>query len=177
MQVAKLILMGIKVQTNIDKLMSNARTKCIEAVEEKIIVAFRLALTDAVSYAKQNSREGSIERYTDRTGALNSSTGFNLYRSGELIHSFFQGEGGDGTGHSSGVSTGQRVAEEESNELRERWVCGVMVAGMHYAAAVEAKGYDVLTAAEFKLPEFLKGRLEAVFGNSEAFSIIRTNEY
>ncbi|MFS0489898.1 hypothetical protein [Leadbetterella byssophila] len=177
MQVVKLKEMGVKVVTNIDKLIAGAKAKALEAIEGKIIEAFRLALMDAVGYAKQSSREGSIKRYKDQTGALSSSTGFNLYRSGELVHSYFQGEGGDGSGHGSGVSTGQRVAEEESSDLRERWICGVMVAGMHYAAAVEAKGYDVLTAAEFKLPEFLEGRLKAVFGNSEAFSITRTNEY
>jgi len=169
--------MGLKVEFDINKVLAEAKERLRENTEEKLITAFRLAFTDAVNYAKLNDRDGATERYTDRTGALNSSTGFQLYRDGELVHSYFQAEGGDGSGHSSGVSAGHRVAEEGARSMADKWICGVMVAGMYYAGYVEAKGYDVLTAAEFKLPEILRGKLEAVFGGSQDFKITHTDEF
>jgi hypothetical protein len=177
MQVAKIIQMGIKIQTDIDKLMAQAKVKCKEAIEEKILIAFRLAFTDAANYAKGNQRDGGNDRYTDQTGALNSSTGFQLFKHGEQVASYFGGEGGDGTGHSIGQATGQRTAGDAGSEMASRWICGVLVAGMDYAVYVEARGFDVLTAAEFKLPGLIRERLIAVFGNSGAFQINTTNEF
>lgn len=89
--------------------------------------------------------------FHDRTGNLRGSIGYVLYRNGVAIHdNFAQVLGGD-----LGPDKGKSLAEEVGK--RTVGLTLVIVAGMEYAAALEAGGawklksrraYDVLTSAE-----------------------------
>lgn len=107
----------------------------------------------AVNYARQH---GS---YTDRTGNLRSSVAYAIIFDGQIKKSQFQGD-----------DVGKGEARKLINELAAQFPQGmvlVIVAGMEYAAAVESKGYDVITGsshfADTELIPFLKKRLGVAF--------------
>ncbi|MBD0822639.1 hypothetical protein [Aestuariibaculum marinum] len=77
--------------------------------------------------------------YTDRTGNLRSSIGYIILLDGKVIFKNFSGK-------QNGKSKAQEFANEVALKYPEGYVL-VGVAGMDYAAAVEAKGYDVITGS------------------------------
>jgi hypothetical protein len=151
--------MAIKVKVNID--WAKVKQQLIEQIDARVIFAFQNACNDAVTFAK--TKHG----YTQQTGALNSSTGYQLYKDGSLIHSRFeQSQGGsdeDGA-RAKGVAAGEKAASERASQLGAH-ICAVIVAGMPYAIFVESKGYDVLTSASKQFPDFLQKRMDEAFKN------------
>lgn len=131
--------------------------------------AYIMACTEAVNRAR------STNTYKDQTNNLRSSIGFALYYDGRLIHQDFV-TSGTGTGGGGEVSfkttggdevsfkakaasdtSGQRgilMGEHLANKVAEKYLTGfvaVIVAGMEYAAYVEAMGLDVITGSTFRL--------------------------
>nr|DAK36182.1 MAG TPA: hypothetical protein [Caudoviricetes sp.] len=89
--------------------------------------------------------------YLDQTGNLRSSIGYIISVDGEIIR---QGEfnvvkdGKDGT--KSGEALAQALAKTSKG------ITLIVVAGMHYAVYVSAKGLDVLDSAEIELEKQLQ---------------------
>lgn len=82
--------------------------------------------------------------YKDQTGNLRSSLGYVIVNDGNVVsQSGFKKvkKGSDGT------STGEKYAMELARAY-PRGMALIVVAGMHYASYVSAKGYDVLDSAE-----------------------------
>ncbi|AOR28727.1 hypothetical protein FORMB_16880 [Formosa sp. Hel1_33_131] len=77
--------------------------------------------------------------YTDRTGNLRSSIGYIILLNGKVVEQNFEG-------NSKGQSQGKKVAEEVANQYPDGYVL-IGVAGMQYAAYVEAKNFDVITGS------------------------------
>lgn len=76
--------------------------------------------------------------YSDDTGNLRASIGYILINEGKVINQNISGQG----------SEGKIQALDYANLLKEKYNKGLVLvgfAGMNYAAAVEAKGYDVIT--------------------------------
>lgn len=95
--------------------------------------------------------------YTDRTGNLRSSVGFLLLKDGKVITQNWE-LSKKGTDRETGLRTGKSLAAEVAKEYPTGWVL-IVVAGMDYAAAVEAReSYDVITnsatIAESALKQF-----------------------
>ena len=82
--------------------------------------------------------------YTDRTGNLRSSIGYCIVENGNIITK---------SGFEKVLSTasqGKGSGEKSLSDLISEYSKGlvlIVVAGMNYAAAVEAKGYNVLDSA------------------------------
>jgi hypothetical protein len=156
--------MGFVIRTSPEQL----RQRLMEYHDQLIAnmtEAFIMACTEAVNRAR------STDTYKDRTNNLRSSIGFALYYDGRMIHQDFAtngtGTGGGGAvsfitkegkeisfnASSSGDTSGQKgmlIGEILSNKVAQQYTSGfvaVIVAGMHYALYVEAKGYDVLTGS------------------------------
>jgi hypothetical protein len=86
----------------------------------------------------------STDSYKDQTGNLRSSLGYVIVRDGVVLtksneHVYKQG--------SQGSKAGADYAKELAAKFPKGYVL-IVVAGMHYAAYVSAKGYDVLDSAE-----------------------------
>lgn len=82
--------------------------------------------------------------YQDQTGNLRSSTGYVIVKNGQIINaSGFEPVKGGAEGSSEGQSFVQKLASEFP-----QGIALIVVAGMNYAAYVEAKGKDVLTSSE-----------------------------
>lgn len=79
------------------------------------------------------------DTYKDNTGNLRSSIGYIIIKDGAVIDNNFEG-------NNQGVSKGQEVASKVSTSYPKGYVL-IGVAGMDYAAYVEAKSYDVITGS------------------------------
>lgn len=102
--------------------------------------------------------------YMMQTGALLSSTGYQVFVDGVAIHSQFDAaSGAESEAAARGIKTGQTIAEQIGKETKG--VALVVVAGMNYATYVEARGKNVLTSAEHLAERELPKMLEKLITN------------
>ena len=102
--------------------------------------------------------------YMMQTGALLSSTGYELFVDGVAIHSQFDAaSGAESNAAEMGIKSGQSIAETIGKGTKG--IALVVVAGMNYAAYVEAKGYNVLSSAEHLAERELPRMLEKLISN------------
>lgn len=90
--------------------------------------------------------------YEDRTGNLRNSVGYVIALDGEVMDSKFFASGNPQD--DTGIKKGMQMAQSISQQYKGLVLIGV--AGMEYAAAVERKGYDVITGSVPEVQEFLK---------------------
>lgn len=141
--------MAVKDNTNWKTFDREIKTKMIEDYNRKAVLFLAQLGERVVRYAREDMSQA--KHYTDRTGNLRNSIGYIIVQDGRLIRSAFTGatmptSGNDGSpndAHSTGLSYAQEVAKELSKSKTYL----VWVAGMHYASAVEAKGFDVITGS------------------------------
>lgn len=103
--------------------------------------------------------------YMMQTGALLSSTGYEIFVDGVAIHTQFDAaNGAESEAAARGIRKGQTVAEKVGKDTQG--VALVVVAGMNYAAYVEARGKNVLSSAEHlaerELPRMLEKLISSV---------------
>lgn len=102
--------------------------------------------------------------YMMQTGALLSSTGYEVFVDGVAIHSQFDvASGAENNAAEMGIKSGQSIAETIGKGTKG--IALVVVAGMNYAAYVEAKGYNVLSSAEHLAERELPRMLEKLISN------------
>ena len=102
--------------------------------------------------------------YMMQTGALLSSTGYEVFVDGVAIHSQFDAaSGAESNAAEMGIKSGQSIAETIGKGTKG--IALVVVAGMNYAAYVEAKGYNVLSSAEHLAERELTRMLEKLISN------------
>lgn len=102
--------------------------------------------------------------YMMQTGALLSSTGYEVFVDGVDIHSQFDAaSGAESNAAETGIKSGQSIAETIGKGTKG--IALVVVAGMNYAAYVEAKGYNVLSSAEHLAERELPRMLEKLISN------------
>ena len=89
------------------------------------------------AYAKEQ------HNYTDRTGNLTNSIAYAVVKEGKIVS--YGGENQPG----EGADTALKVATEYAASVPNTFSL-IVVAGMNYAAYVEAKGYNVILPAELK---------------------------
>lgn len=96
--------------------------------------------------------------YTDQTSNLTNSIGYAVVRNGKIVS--YGGEIKSGDGAAEGLKMAQKMAANASSSFSL-----LIVAGMNYAAYVEAKGYNVILPAELKakadLPAYMQ-KLQAM---------------
>lgn len=124
----------------------------------------RVLTSELIILAEQGVNIAREEHgYTDQTGNLTSSIGYELYVNGKSVRGNFEAKQGTESGE-QGVQTGRSLAAE-IGPLGNFSL--IFVAGMPYAEKVEAMGKAVLTPAylfaEQELPK-LKARLIRLFG-------------
>lgn len=97
--------------------------------------------------------------FTDRTGNLRSSIGFLILKNGQVLKEDFE-EAEAGTERTPGKIKGRDYALEVAKDFQGFVL--VVVAGMQYAAAVEARGFDVLTSSAFAAEDEIKKSIEKI---------------
>jgi hypothetical protein len=103
------------------------------SIEQRIIWTLAMVGENFVNDAR-NTRT-----YKDQTGNLRSSIGYIIARDGNIIQENVEGK-------AEGKSQAKKIAEEVLKENNKGFVL-IVIAGMEYAAAVESKGYDVITGS------------------------------
>lgn len=123
-----------------------------------------IALLESLRFVGENFVLNARDHgtYKDQTGNLRSSIGYIIMKNGQQLEENFEARGG---------SEGEERAKQVVEELKGKFPTGLVligVAGMDYAAAVESKGFDVISSssnqAEISLRAALKS-IEQKFGN------------
>lgn len=128
---------------------------------EKLVRQQLERMDRAVLMALQRAGEGfiadarSVNTYQNQTGNLRSSIGYIILKNGEPVYSAFPGDKQEGKNQG-------REAVAEIAQSHARGYVLIVVAGMDYAAAVESKGYDVLTGSAPAAEAMLKKAIERI---------------
>lgn len=133
--------------------------KQVNQLNEFVLNELRFVGLEFVRNARTNAN------FTDRTGNLRSSIGYIIFKDGRPIEDNFE-EAGSGTDKATGKSRGYQYGIENFKSTMGYVL--LVVAGMQYAAAVESKGFDVLTTSSFLAEESLKTSLERI---KKAFNV------
>lgn len=124
-------------QGDVRRMVQTLKERLSESVLQRLLYIGEQFIVDA-----RNSGT-----YTDRTGNLRSSIGYLILRSGVHLAENFHGKADEGRQRAKSVAL--------SIEPPQGYVL-IVVAGMDYAAAVEARGYDVLTSSSIRAEKSLK---------------------
>ena len=108
-----------------------------ENLEKAILSLLKYLGEELAKYARDN------HTYTDQTGNLTNSIGYAVVRNKEII-SF-----GGATQPGVSVDSALKVVNDMLSDAQSSYSL-IIVAGMNYAAYVEAKGYNVILPAELK---------------------------
>lgn len=150
--------MGIKAQFTQEQL--KRRFDAFLAMVKKKQIARMQRLGEMCLIEARNNKG-----YMMQTGALLSSTGYMIFVDGVALHSQFDAaSGAESNAAQNGIKAGQTLAEKVGKNTKG--VALVVVAGMNYAAYVEAKGYNVLSSAEHlaqrELPRMLEKLIQTI---------------
>ena len=123
-----------------------------ERLDKAVIFRLNYLGESLARYAKDN------HTYTDQTGNLTNSIAYAVARENKIVTTGGNNQPGEG------AETAQKVLQEYVSTLTHTYSL-IVVAGMNYAAYVEAKGYNVILPAELKakteFPEVMRKLSEA----------------
>lgn len=128
--------MGIKLVNNgVSGFQKAIMAKLDEALKNKL----KYLGEKLVKYAKDN------HNYTDQTGNLTNSIGYAVVHNNDIVYSSV--DESSGVADNSALQAAKAMAQDiYGNNCYSL----IIVAGMNYAAYVEAKGYNVILPAELK---------------------------
>ncbi|OZI09584.1 hypothetical protein BWI93_03105 [Siphonobacter sp. BAB-5385] len=113
-----------------------------DRIEQAILATLMYLGEMCVNHAR------SVNTYQDQTGNLRNSIGYIIVKNGRTIaSSFVKSVTGTVESDEDGVKIGRGLARELAKQHNTGYAL-IVVAGMNYAAAVESKGFDVLSSAE-----------------------------
>jgi hypothetical protein len=118
----------------------------VVSVEERIIMTLAMVGEKFVNDAR------NIRTYQDQTGNLRSSIGYIIAKDGHIVTE-------DVEGKAQGKAQAKKIAREILQENKQGFVL-IGVCGMNYAAAVESKGYDVITGSVPAAKQLLKQKIK-----------------
>lgn len=156
--------MGLKAKFNRADIDKELRRRALK-IETAIIRRLQFLGEKCLIECRTN------KTYTDQTGNLTSSMGYVVVANGRIVetHGFNQsvvslsGNKGTAIGKDGGAE-GEGLANEMALRFRTGFAL-IVVAGMNYAAHVEARGYNVLTTAEMLAEKELPKMLAALRRN------------
>ena len=118
----------------------------------KVNIEQRIIWTLAMAGEKFVNDARSTQTYQDQTGNLRSSIGYIIARDGNIIQENIEGK-------AEGTAQARKIANEVLRENKKGFIL-IGFAGMEYAAAVEAKGYDVITGSIPGVKDLLKAKVK-----------------
>lgn len=128
--------MGITKQ--FDDGMIVARVQAFQDnLEKAALFVLKYLGENLVKYARDN------HNYTDQTGNLTNSIGYAVVRNSKIVFSDEKTQPGEG------ADAARKAAIKYASSLPNDFSL-IIIAGMNYAAYVEAKGYNVILPAELK---------------------------
>ena len=147
--------MGMTPLYNPHKLAQQRRASLQQRFEKALVFVLNELGMELVLFAREN------RTYTDRTGNLTNSMGYVILRRGvQVAHG---GEQGNGEGLSAALNLYAKLGLESKYDYSL-----IIVAGMNYAAYVEAKGYNVLLPAKLKADVEFERRMKELVAKADA---------
>lgn len=134
-----------------------------DRIEAAMLMRVRRAGEQFVASARENGN------YRDRTSNLRSSIGYVVLHDGVQVHIEFKRAG---VKAKKATVNGPEQSAKVIGELKGNYPKGFVligVAGMEYAAAVESRGYDVITFTSIEVAVDLKKGLEKL--QAKAFKL------
>jgi hypothetical protein len=138
------------------------------SVISKAVAAFQVRLENATLYLLKFLGESLVKyakekhSYTDRTGNLTNSISYAIVRNKKL--EYFSEENQP---NNEGAKASLNVAMQMANSLPDAFSL-IIVAGMNYAAYVEAKGYNVILPAELKAKKDFPAAMNTLMAKAKA---------
>ena len=126
--------------------INNRIDRFVLSIEQRIILTLAMVGEQFVNDAR------NTKTYHDQTGNLRSSIGYIIARDGIILQENVKGT-------SEGQSQARKIANEVLRENTRGFVL-IGIAGMEYAAAVESKGYDVITGSVPAAKALLKSKIK-----------------
>lgn len=152
--------MGIKAKFSKDdvrKLLEKQYVNIEKAIINRLIYIGEAFVRNARTKTKEQGGFGDI------TGNLRSSIGYSVFNNGKVVKQNFL-KSPRGTDGEKGIAEAKLLIEQLSADYPTGYVL-IVVAGMDYAAAVESRGRDVLTASSITAKNDLKRALESLKNN------------
>lgn len=138
-----------------DQLFSNADLdRWMETFQENAEVAIVETLQRAGEMFVKLARESGS--YDNQTGNLRSSIGYVIAYNGKALKDNFQSI----SGAQSGTAEARQLATKVAAQMKGFVLIGV--AGMQYAAAVESKGFEVISSSSLQAEMFLKKSIQTI---------------
>lgn len=140
----------------------------MQKVDEAISQAMLYTGEEFINNARQSVTQSIYSRNVDRkawdlTGNLRSSIGFQVAtNSGRQLAMKFPVQAASGSERAdgkTGADAGKELAKSIADNMSSKGDVLVMVAGMEYAAAVESKGFDVISNSTNTAKEAFDRRL------------------
>lgn len=149
--------MAIKADTKSIRELQNIIMEPLKILNEELVRSFAALGEGAVKRIRDKTKE---ESWTDRTGNLRSSIGYEVFNHNDKMVDYDFPKVLEG---SEGQEQGKALVDELSKNYQDG-VTLLLVAGMEYAEYVERKGYDVLAKtsleAESLAPKAIKKAIE-----------------
>lgn len=134
-----------------------------DRLEKATVYMLQYMGEELAKYAKDQ------HNYQDQTGNLTNSIGYAVVKQGKILN--YGGEIQPGEGAAEGLKVAEQMAAKLPNSFSL-----IIVAGMNYAAYVEARGYNVILPAQLKamkdfpetvkrLQDLAKKKANELFGN------------
>lgn len=133
----------------------------IDRTEEKTYQLLAKAGEVFVKYAREHGG------YRDHTGNLRSSIGYTIICDNKILTENFE-LSDTGTDRTTGLGKARQLAMQVGSSHPTGWVL-ICVAGMTYAASVEAMGKDVVTNAATATEEDLREQIQKVFDKADDY--------
>ena len=147
--------MGMTPMFNPRSLSKQRTSSLMQRFEKALLFVLNSLGMELVAYARQN------RTYTDRTGNLTNSMGYVILKRGrQVAHG---GELGNGDGLKAATELYSKLALETKYDYTL-----IIVAGMNYAAYVEARGYNVLMPAQLKANAEFEKRMKELVSKADA---------
>lgn len=115
----------------------------------------------------KNARENG--NYKDRTGNLRNSIGYVILKDGkQVVSNFYKHVRGkvkrvsDSDGEQMGIAKAEVLTKEFAEKIPKGYVL-ICVAGMNYAAAVEANGFDVISSSSIIAKDGLIKAIDSLY--------------
>ena len=126
--------------------INNRINRWVVSIEQRTIWTLAMVGEQFVNDAR------NTQTYKDQTGNLRSSIGYIIARDGAIIQENVEGK-------AEGRAQAKKIASEVLRDNKKGFVL-IGVAGMNYAAAVESKGYDVITGSIPAAKALLKAKIK-----------------
>jgi len=149
--------MGLTPTFNREDIRRALRQNFADRLHALFLRVLRRTGEEAVAFARD------LNTYKDQTGNLRSSIGYAIYFDGRQIERNFE----QVASGSEGVGEGERHA---ANQVPSTGFALIVVAGMDYAMAVQARGLDVLDGAEIEAEKVFDRQLRNLKAQIAAWS-------